>query len=389
MRSFVVDRRDNENDFEYAMRLLCGKVEGEYPDLDWTEIIELLDLDIHRDTLRKAFTGKFGGYAVYKYLTENKMQDPDLEELIKQKISLQDQRREYMKYVRKQARIENIVNELKKQVSSYPTINHFRVQNRTNTPFAEACLLISDLHIGLKTDNFWNVFNYDVAQNRLNMLLNKVFEYIKLHNIQKLNVEFLGDIIHGYIHFGTRIESEEDTVSQVIFASELLSEFVYRLAETGVLINIYVANGNHGRTTANKNDALESENFERLIWHYMTLKLANVPNVNFNIYNVDETFGMFQLENGKKIVFSHGHYDSLVNAIRNYEKIMQEHIHEVHLGHFHNFNEKTDGYSSVVVNGSLSGVDEYAKNKRLCSEPTQTLRIYVGNDVCTYKINLN
>lgn len=383
-----MNKRENESDFEYGLRLLCGKMDGTYSELDWSEIIELLGLDMHRDTLRKSFTGHFGGYAIYKYLTENNYKNSDLDEILKQKIALQDQRREYVKYVRKQARIEHIIDELKDSISAYSRNELLFRQEVYNKNQVEACLLISDLHIGLKTNNFWNVFNYNVAKERLNTLLNKTLNYIQLHNIKKLNIEFLGDIIHGYIHFGTRIESEEDTVSQVIFASELLSDFIYQLSKLGIEINIYVANGNHGRTTANKNESLESENFERLIWHYMALKLKNIDNVKLNIQNIDETFGIFKLDNGKEIVFSHGHYDTLANAIRNYEKVMQKHIFEVHLGHFHNFNEKTDGYSSVVVNGSLSGVDEYAKNKRLCGYPTQVLRIYTDNDICTYKIHL-
>ena len=47
---------DNETDFEYKVRLCNAKLNKEM-DLDWAEIVSLLGLDIHYDSLRKMAYG--------------------------------------------------------------------------------------------------------------------------------------------------------------------------------------------------------------------------------------------------------------------------------------------------------------------------------------------
>ena len=58
---------------------------------------------------------------------------------------------------------------------------------------------------------------------------------------------------------------------------------------------------------------------------------------------------------------------------------------EVHIGHFHN----PQIFNNVIVNGCLSGVDDYAQDLRFNEAPSQTLLVYDedGNFI-TYQINL-
>lgn len=51
-------RLNNESDFEWQLRLCLAKKRGEI-DLDWQEIVELLNLDITKDQLRKQAVGYF------------------------------------------------------------------------------------------------------------------------------------------------------------------------------------------------------------------------------------------------------------------------------------------------------------------------------------------
>ena len=68
--SNTYDRRENESQFDYGMRLIEIKMEENPPELDWEDIVELADLGTHRDTLRKASQTEFGGYNVYKVMKE-------------------------------------------------------------------------------------------------------------------------------------------------------------------------------------------------------------------------------------------------------------------------------------------------------------------------------
>lgn len=49
-------RKENENDFEWKLRLCKAKINKEI-DLDWQEIVDILKLDIHPDHLRKTAYG--------------------------------------------------------------------------------------------------------------------------------------------------------------------------------------------------------------------------------------------------------------------------------------------------------------------------------------------
>ena len=45
---------ENEDSYEYGLRLIETKIEQNPPDLEWSDIVDLLGLDIHYDSLRKA-----------------------------------------------------------------------------------------------------------------------------------------------------------------------------------------------------------------------------------------------------------------------------------------------------------------------------------------------
>ena len=62
-----IEKMENETQFEYGLRIIEGKVNREL-DLDWDEIVDLLKLDCHKDSLRKATSvTPYSGVAVAKY----------------------------------------------------------------------------------------------------------------------------------------------------------------------------------------------------------------------------------------------------------------------------------------------------------------------------------
>lgn len=394
----MLERKPNENNLEYLLRLCKYKIEEKPNDLDWQDIIELTNLNVHRDTLRKAMNTEFGAYAVLK-LYEEKIQNnytgqdlledfrEEKKELEKMKMQYQDQKREYRKYLRSDAKFEHLLNEMKKSIEKLPEL---KIKEKIDFSYNlgnEGILILSDWHLGLKCKNHWNEFNYEIARERIEKLKNKVIKYCKKHIVDILHIEIIGDMINGSIHLGNRVESEENVINQAMTTSEILANFINDLANELPNIKVYTLYGNHGRVNSNKNDSIDVENFERLIEWYLDIRLKDINNIELckNIY--DETFNYFQLKNGKNIVFSHGNYDKVNRVIDDYSKMLKIYVDEVHLGHFHNYNEKDDSGRTLLINGTLSGTDTYSKNLRLIGKPMQTLRIY-EEDICTYKIYL-
>lgn len=378
------------NNYEKNLQTLIGKVEGSV-DMSWDEVCDYIGADIHPDSLRKAFaTTEYGGYSVAKYLmdkTANELTEEMVKRLqskkdeeYKERIRLQDARREYNKELRAEARYENLVNIMKDCLSDVVTSNiefgkkHLHIENKKSK---YAILMLSDWHYGALCDSQWNYYDTNVAQLRAEQLVAKTQSYILSLGITDLIVEINGDMCEGMINIGNRVASEESVVEQIINVSKLLSKCILSLKPYVNSIKVVTTLGNHGRLTPNrKEQADERENFEMLIPEFLRLTLGNdIPIVtsqglDFVKYEFDD----------KIICLSHGHHDKATSAIDNMIRVYKVVPDEIHLGHWHHMSDLNDSNIHVVVNGSIKGVDDFGlKATRCTTQPSQNLIVY-GKD---------
>ena len=94
--------------------------------------------------------------------------------------------------------------------------------------------------------------------------------------MQTLYINLLGDLIAGNIHTSVRVEQEEDVISQIVHVSEILSNFISEISKYVNDVKVICVQGNHGRVTPNIKESLNQENYERLIYEYIRLRLPNV-----------------------------------------------------------------------------------------------------------------
>ena len=378
------------NNYEKNLQTLIGKVEGSV-DMGWDEVCDYIGADIHPDSLRKAFaTTEYGGYSVAKYLmdkTANELTEEMVKRLqskkdeeYKERIRLQDARREYNKELRAEARYENLVNIMKDCLSDVATSNiefgkkHLHIENKKSK---YAILMLSDWHYGALCDSQWNYYDINVAQLRAEQLVAKTQSYILSLGITDLIVEINGDMCEGMINIGNRVASEESVVEQIINVSKLLSKCILSLKPYVNSIKVVTTLGNHGRLTPNrKEQADERENFEMLIPEFLRLTLGDdIPIVtsqglDFVKYEFDD----------KIICLSHGHHDKATSAIDNMIRVYKVVPDEIHLGHWHHMSDLNDSNIHVVVNGSIKGVDDFGlKATRCTTQPSQNLIVY-GKD---------
>ena len=378
------------NNYEKNLQTLIGKVEGSV-DMGWDEVCDYIGADIHPDSLRKAFaTTEYGGYNVAKYLmdkTANELTEEMVKRLqskkdeeYKERVRLQDARREYNKELRAEARYENLVNIMKDCLSNVATSNiefgdkHLHIENKKSK---YAILMFSDWHYGALCDSQWNYYDTNVAQLRAEQLVAKTQSYILSLGITDLIVEINGDMCEGMINIGNRVASEESVVEQIINVSKLLSKCILSLKPYVNSIKVVTTLGNHGRLTPNrKEQADERENFEMLIPEFLRLTLGDdVPIVtsqglDFVKYEFDD----------KIICLSHGHHDKAKSAIDNMIRVYKVVPDEIHLGHWHHMSDLNDSNIHVVVNGSIKGVDDFGlKATRCTTQPSQNLIVY-GKD---------
>ena len=91
---------------------------------------------------------------------------------------------------------------------------------------------------------------------------------------------------------------------------------------------------NHSRVIANKEEAIEGENLNKLIDFYLETRLAKTP-IRFVKDNLDESLGSFHLMNGKHVVYAHGHLDSINRSFENFVGAQQKFVDYMILGHYH------------------------------------------------------
>lgn len=398
----ALKKRENESQFEYKIRLCNAKLAKEL-DLDWCELVELLELNCSSDHLRKlAYAYKeYSEYLNEKQIeevTDNDMlQEIEFKkmELQKEKIKMQDQRRELNKLIRTDARFEHLCQILEDSVANLSTIKPFlyipqEISVVDMMDATEAVLMLSDLHIGSKFKNALGEYNIDIAKSRLNELLHKTLMHCQMNNVQTLHLELLGDNLNGGIHWSSKIESEEDTISQLMTYEELISEFIYALSLRIQCVKVYSVIGNHSRLNMNIKENQKGENLERLVPHYLKARLKDLKNVEIiDDANIDDGLIMFDVM-GTRIMGMHGDLDKPNAVIDNMIKMFKVIPDEFHLGHYHHDFEKTEYDIELVVNGSLQGTDNFAYRIRKSGRPMQKLCIYDSDGkLCTYKIKLN
>lgn len=381
------------NNYEKNLQTLIGKVEGSV-DMGWDEVCDYIGADIHPDSLRKAFaTTEYGGYSVAKYLmdkTANELTEDMIASLEKKKVEeykervrLQDARREYNKELRAEARYEALREILQETLHNGESLfasnskfgeKHLRIEDKTPK---SAILMLSDWHYGAICDSQWNYYDTSVAKERAEQIINKTIKYILNMGITDLVVEINGDMVEGAINVGNRVASEESVVEQIINVSKLLAKCISTLKPYVKSLKVVTTLGNHGRLTARKKDqADERENFEMLIPEFLRLTLGDdIPiitsqGLDFVKYEFDD----------KIICLSHGHHDKATSAIDNMIRVYKVVPDEIHLGHWHHMSDLNDSNIHVVVNGSIKGVDDFGlKATRCTTQPSQNLIVY-GKD---------
>lgn len=334
----------------------------------------------YEQSLRERFAGTEGD----KHKIEDIIRH-QTETLYKQQTKTRDLLNEYRRNMREEARIE----ELKKSVQdaakttgiyvSPPPISMFDLALRLSD--SEAILLLSDWHIGVLVDNFYNKFNAQIANDELDALIDQVCSYCSNFKVSRLNVINMGDLIHGGIHTNARIEQEFDVVTQVEVAGQLLYKVLAGVENAAPTVTYRSCSDNHSRLMPNKSEHIEKENFGRLIDWWVEAKLEQ-GNHTIKVIrdNLDFGLGKFDLLNGQKVAFAHGHEDSINQAFQNFIGATREFIDYALLAHYHNPKEKSFQDCKVIVNGSLVGTEQYALSKRLFASPTQKLLIIDDNN---------
>ena len=350
----------------------CGALMNEVSGTDWNEAKWRREME--------------GYLKVSKYLSEEnptglsslelqELQDEKLE-MQKEKLKFRDQKREFNTQLRKMARLENLEEYIRNNVEQIEPIEFEKKENKSKND-AELFVGLSDWHIGMSIDSKFNTFNKDIAVKRLNKLFNKTMDKVVKEDIQTIHIANLGDLIHGLIHVGARVSSEENTIEQVVTVSEMLKSFIKPFLDLGMNVNYYNVIGNHSRILANKNDlGSVEESFEKLILTIIDTAFTQYENYS----SIGSEFGMIEVSiKNEKIVLAHGDLDKGNGIVNKLPQFLGYPPTLVLTGHLHRESIRDYGITTHITSGALCGSDDYATNLRLAGKPSQKL-LLITND---------
>lgn len=386
---------------DWKYRLLLGKAKKEVK-MSWQEISNVLCLKCNGEYLRKIAYGVLEYDSYLKERNEEARENfrdssnfVDLEEkeldLRKEKMRMQDQKRELNKLLREWARAEHIQNQIRsavKEAAGGATLYHVRKPARAVTE-KEGALLLSDWHVGMKTANMVNTYNDIVFDQRIAELIDHVVEYGHQQQLKCIHVFALGDLVNGLIHVTTRINNTENVIKQSMKVAETMATMLNSISEEFPLIKVYFSRGNHDRVTPNKKESIAGESFADVIWWYLKARIEGLDNIELIDNEIDEEIIMTEIC-GNKIFAVHGHKDKINTVVPNLSMLLKTFPDYIFMGHYHSNAESEIHGAEVIVNSSLCGTDDYAVSLRRSSHPAQKFIVFDKKGrVCTYDIRLD
>ena len=387
--------------YEQILLECSNKVQG-ISELDWADIVDKYNLNIHYDSLRKSQQlSPFGGAFVSEYYKQKKGSSNSEEylealkaekrEIQKEKRKLFDERLDINRTLRKTSRIETTIERIDKMLSGIADSRYIQyVPDNNYKKSSDLIVCLSDLHIGASYYGFSGCYDSDIAKERLNAYLKEVIEIQKTHYAENCICVLCGDIISGSIHKTISVTNKENVIEQVKLACEYLSDFIYELGKHFKTVEVRGVSGNHSRIE-DKEDALLGERLDTLIVWFIKSMLKNAPNITVEDENIDDTLSAFMVRD--KLYFAiHGDFDSVTeSSIAKLALWAKMTPYCVICGHKHHPAMNDFSGIKVVQSGCLGGSgDEYTRQKRLTGNPSQTVLVVDNRGIkCCYPVELD
>lgn len=309
-------------------------------------------------------------------------------ELQKAKQQLSDERVEFNRQIRTEARKESYTDMIKRIVCEDTEPMNVSVHYTLFNSSTDLLCHLTDIHTGIEINNWKNVFNEDVLRQRIEKYTSDILDIRGLHQSQNCYL-VIGEILSGLIHSNLRLQNNMDLMEQFKYVSELISAMLVRLANNFNHIYVYTTPGNHSRISPKKEDSLDGENMDVLLPFYLKARLQNVDNVSICDNTIEPEIAMFNIR-GNNVFSAHGHKDSPVNVVQNFTMMFGIKPDIVLLGHRHTNGLTTVYDTKVIESGCVSGSDAYAVSIRKTNKPEQTVSVIGENGlICLYDIQLD
>lgn len=311
-------------------------------------------------------------------------------ELERRKIQFRDERNAWQKQNYIDARVEQKLDLLEEKLLEQGRSNFDIHENVNISSDNDILVILSDFHIGQCFSSVWGEYNSDIAQKRLNQLLNEIISIQKLHNSEKCYVSLQGDMLSGNIHKTIQVTNRENVIEQIKIATELISSFCYELTKYFSAVFLSSVVGNHTRMDK-KEESLHDERLDDIITWGIGLSLKHIDNFHILKRMIDNGIADMDIR-GKTYIAVHGDFDGYnKTGVSNLCMHLGFIPYAITYGHLHTCAvDETNGVK-MIRGGSLAGSgDSYTIEKRLSGKPSQMVCVCNKRGVmCYYPIELD
>lgn len=318
-------------------------------------------------------------------LEAHKISIPTLVEEQSFKQDLQLYKSQYQKAIKELAIQDKIVKIMQDVIPTLPNAPKYNVEfKKDKTHTTEDCVLVlSDIHAGeiisAADTNFLNEYNFDIACDRLKLLVNKIQNLIlhKLigYNFRKLYILGLGDFISGHIHEELVEGAEGNVVEWTINLSFVLAQMIQDLLQVYPEIEFVGVVGNHGRLYKKPRFKSRYVNWDFLTYQFLSMFCYNDIKSGRVKFDIPTSFWTLKEINGWNWLIMHGDniqgwngvpWYGITRAIHRLKELVATKnlkFNYAVMGHFHNRGLLDTMDGQLIVNGSVIGGNEYSIGK--------------------------
>lgn len=304
--------------------------------------------------------------------------------LAKQKQRIQDLNRIERKSFREQARIENAVAELQKEILNLLKKNAlpkkvFRQKTIPKNKKVGAVLHLTDTHFNELIDLAHNKYDFKVAAKRLRKFVNDSKKYLHANNVKDVCVAMTGDLLNSDRRLDEILSQATNRAKAVLLSVRLLEQVLVDLQKE---FNVTVAHvvGNESRITEDIGwvEEVASDNYDTIIHGFLKHLFQNS---NIKFFDGNSNQRVIEIV-GQNILLQHGHQRGSTNAQKNLQSTkgllasQGVKIDFVLLGHYHNAKLG----DTFAQGSSLAGANAYSNDAlQLESRASQNLHIFYDN----------
>jgi len=362
--------------------ILARKVAGE----DWKTIVNAINkvygIDVTVHGVRKAYARNKDRFSVAK----DKVAIEILKETARTKRAnshVMQRNKFIVEALVGQDDLKDQIQDLVDSLAKHKPIK--RAKPDTRKPSLTVEMLVSDVHVGKKTDTF----NLEVCRQRLRLFtqvtLTDIARKSAHYSVDRIVVAILGDLIENALMHGKESMAgcEFDNAEQVRWAIELLyAEVLLPIAQLGIAVDVVCIGGNHDRQEERPTFNNPGKNGLSWVIYQLLKMLSDRAGLKHLTWHIPE--GVYQVLDiyGTKILYEHGDRIpggnskvAFMNQLAKRGAQLGVLLHGGRFGHWHAFSLYENG--AAIVNGSVPGQDSYADVNGFNSLPGQVITYYV------------